>query len=93
MSDRQVASATQLRRVEVEWLDSMSEGRWVDMETAVRTATREAMCHRSVGYLIHETDDLVLLAGSRSEGGENVADTMQIPRVAVLAVHDLKGAK
>jgi hypothetical protein len=64
-----------------------------DIYTAVSRATREAMLHRSVGYLIHETEDLILLAGSRSEGGENVADTMQIPRVAVLDIHDLRRSK
>lgn len=78
------------RMVEVEWLDSMSEGRWMDTETAISRATREVMLHRSVGYLIHETDDLILLAGSRGESSEHVSDTMQIPRVAILAVHDLK---
>ena len=78
------------RIVEVEWLDAMSEGRWMDTETAISRATREVMLHRSVGYLIHETDDLILLAGSRGETSENVADTMQIPRVAVLAVRDLR---
>lgn len=79
-----------MRIVEVEWLDSVSEGRWHPKDDAIREATRDVMLHRSVGYLVHETDELILLAGSRGEDGANVADTMQIPRVAVLQVRKLR---
>ena len=79
-----------MRFVEVEWLDSVSEGRWQPREDVGREATREAMLHRSVGYLVSDTEDFVLLAGSRKEDGSWVADTMQIPKVAVLATHDLR---
>ena len=35
---------------------------------------------------------MVLIAGSRGEDESNVADTMQIPKAAVIAIHDLKAA-
>lgn len=79
-----------MRRVEIEWLDSISEGRWNDREQIERQANRANMLHRSVGYLLMDNDDFVLLAGSRGETNENYADTMQIPKVAVLAIHDLR---
>ena len=81
-----------MRVVEIEWVDSVSEGRWNDKDEALRIATLEAMLHRSVGYLLREDDDMVLIAGSRSENEYNVCDTMQIPKVAVLSMRDLKGA-
>lgn len=79
-----------MRRVEVEWLDSVGEGRWQPREVIELEATRDAMLHRSVGCLIVDTDDFVLLAGSRKEDESWFADTMQIPKTAVLAIHELR---
>ena len=79
-----------MKKVEVEWLDSISEGRWYGKDAVIAEATREAMVHRSLGYLLHENEDMVLLAGSRSETGVMVCDTMQIPRVAVLTMRELR---
>ena len=79
-----------MKRVEVEWLDSICEGSWHRRDDVIREATREAMLHRSIGYLVHENDEMVLLAGSRGESGVMVSDTMQIPRVAVLTVRELR---
>lgn len=78
-----------MKRVEVEWLDAVSEGRWHGRDAAIREATRDSMLHRSVGYLVHEDIEMVLLAGSRSESGDSIADTMQIPRVAVIDMREL----
>jgi len=76
-------------KVEVEWLDSVSEGRWSDLETVMREATYDAMCHRTTGYLLVKNKDFVLLAGSRGDDSEMVADLMQIPRRAVLNIREL----
>lgn len=75
--------------VEVEWLDSMTDGGWISKDDAIARATKDAMLHRSVGYLIHETDDMILLAGSRDEYCDQLCGTMQIPRVAVLTIKSL----
>ena len=61
-----------MRRVEIEWLDSISEGRWNSLDNIEREATRDAMCHRSIGYLIIDNDDFVLIAGSREIGRAHV---------------------
>lgn len=79
-----------MKIVEVEWVDSMSEGRWKPVADVIREATDEAMLHRSVGYLVHECEGSIVLAGSRGESGDMVADTMQIPRVAVLRTKVLR---
>lgn len=83
-----------MRLVEVEWLDSMSEGGWMRADEARRRATVDAMAHRTVGYVIDENDHSLLLAMGRSNEGDEdsrlVHDTMQIPRVAILTVRDLK---
>lgn len=78
--------------VEVQWLDSVSEGRWHAKDDVIREATYDAMLHRSVGFLVHETEELILLAGSRGENGVMVADTMQIPRSAILHIRKLRSA-
>lgn len=80
-----------MKLVEVEWLDSIGEGRWTNVEEAIRIATKSYMLHRTAGYLVHENDDMILIAGSRNETGETVADTMQIPKVAVINVRNLTG--
>jgi len=84
-----VSARKRYPKAEVEWLDSISEGRWNDLETVLREATPEAMRHRSVGYLLAKTKNHVLLAGSLGDDSAMVADTMQIPRKAVLSIREL----
>ena len=80
-------------RVEVEWIDSESDGSWMPLEQALYEAQDEAL-HRSCGYLLADTDDYVLLGLNYRDAAENVkpmvADTIRIPRVVVRAVHPLR---
>jgi hypothetical protein len=81
--------------VEVEWLDSQGEMRWQSLKDAMSTAAADDLVHRSVGYLIDDHERYVLLAAShreeRLEEPPMVGDVIQIPRVAVVAVHPLAG--
>lgn len=85
-----------MRRVEVEWIDSMGHGGWSTADEARRRATPEALRHRTLGYVLEQTDDSLLLAMGRSDEGDNdtrlVHDTMQIPLVVITAVHELRAA-
>lgn len=79
-----------MRLVEVEWLDSVSTQAWTNTEEFRRESTRDEMLHRTAGYLVEANDDMVTVAGSRSETGNSISDVMQIPRVAVLTIRHLK---
>lgn len=80
-------------RVEVEWLDSQSDGRWQALPDALRAAEADDLLHRSIGFLIDDNERYVLLAASHREEREGepvmVADVLQIPRPAVLSVRTL----
>lgn len=77
---------TPRRMVEVEWLDSVTIGDgWITRDDLQRLARDPAaMRHRTVGYLIDEGDEYLLLVGSAADDGGTVSGTMQIPRVAIL---------
>lgn len=81
------------RVVELRWLDSVGQGTWHSFDTALQDSTTEAMHHRTVGYVLHEADDYVLVAGSISESKVMVSDTMQIPRVAIIEIVELGPSK
>lgn len=80
-------------RVEVEWLDSETDGAWMPLAQALHEAEPEPL-HRSCGFLLAETDAYVLLALSYRDATDEqrpmVADTIRIPRPAVLTVHRLR---
>lgn len=88
-------SEVSFERVEVEWLDSVSDGSWMPLEQALHEAEAEPL-HYSCGYLLAEVPDYVLLALSYQDsaaGKPMVADTMRIPRPAIRAVHRVRLAK
>lgn len=65
-------------RVEVEWEDAASEDKWQTMAEAVDGLERPWMVN-SIGYLIHDTPEGVILAGSIDPEG-NVCMALKIPR-------------
>lgn len=80
------------RLVLVEWLDSDGNGGWRSIDDATREAAGDPLTCESAGWILEETDRYLLLAAARSTGRrvELVADTTQIPRVAIVAVRELK---
>jgi hypothetical protein len=80
-----------VRRVQVEWVDSVSDDGWVVREDAVTRAAKEGMLDCvSVGMLLDETEEYVLLATSHMRDGDLVQGCLQIPRAAVLSVKELR---
>jgi len=79
--------------VEVEWIDSESNSSWMSLRQALTEADPESR-HRSCGYLLIENDRYILLALSYRPAdewqNEYVADTLRIPRVAVVTMHRLQ---
>jgi hypothetical protein len=80
-----------MKRVQVTWIDSISDGAWVTREEAVSRATKDDILDcTSVGLLLADTDDYVLLATSHMRDGDLVQGLLQIPRVAVREVKELR---
>jgi hypothetical protein len=79
------------RPVRVTWLDSAGNNSWRSLASALDEFGDESQLRcRSVGYLIGESDAGVMLAQSLGhQGGDNVADTLFIPRPAILEVEAL----
>lgn len=81
-----------MKRVEIEWLDSLviDGGLWIDADM-IDEDDRDQMLHRSVGYLVSESDETLVLATSymcdqeQKIGGVNV-----IPKRCVLSIHELR---
>lgn len=71
------------RRVEVEWEDSMSTSGWAPTDKH-NELSQDLRCI-SIGYVIADTKDRVILAQSQSTHG-SAADTISIPRSAVRRV-------
>lgn len=79
--------------VYVEWVDSMGGGRWQDVEGIRECASIDNMLIKTVGWLVADEDDYVVIAHSNREGsasagaGHDAMAPLQIPRVAVMAMY------
>jgi hypothetical protein len=84
--------ADELKRVEVEWIDScrMMQG-WDTADSYRGDATIEPKVNCvSAGYLVEDSERGIIVALSRSSDHEHVADGMFIPRSAVKSVRELR---
>jgi hypothetical protein len=82
--------------VEIDWLDSVSRGRWTARKEIEEWAKGDSpsATHRSVGYLLTRTDRVIVVVQSMVGYGDDgsdemVAEAQSIPLVAVLAVRQL----
>jgi hypothetical protein len=83
-----------MKRVEIHWLDSLGSSGWAKMEEKVEEAVPSAMHHRSLGWVLREDEDGVLIAASMSlsESGpwkDNVADCTMIPRPSIVEMVEI----
>lgn len=76
-------------RVEVEWIDSCTNGVWAPPSYHI-TESKPTTC-RSIGYILVEDTKKIVVAQSMSLNTGNICDTMSIPRVAVLKIKRIKG--
>lgn len=78
------------RMVLVKWIDSGGDGRWLNRNDILEHGGL-ASCE-SVGWLIHEDDEKIILGLSlnRSTQNDDVQGYMAIPKVAVSSVIDLR---
>ena len=71
--------------VEIEWLDSQAYSGWMPQKD-MRDWNDELLC-RSVGYLLREDKDRLVLVASESV--HSFADGLSIPRVCVRNIYYL----
>ena len=77
------------QKVEIEWVDSLdvSDG-WETIEHYIEEGAM-IIC-TSVGYLIHEDEDIMILAMSHDPSNEHVGHGMTIPKVSIKKIFDLQ---
>jgi hypothetical protein len=74
-----------LRRcVEVEWVDSCTDGRWASVAIH-RKESHPSTC-RTIGYIVDNSPKHIILAQSQSIDTQHCTDTMAIPKSAVRRV-------
>lgn len=81
-----------MKRVEVEWRDSMGTGRWENRKGLLeRSSSKDWMNCRSCGYLLDKQSDRIILSLSLTEDEESVDSTLTIPAEAVTKITLLRG--
>jgi hypothetical protein len=75
--------------VEVLWLDSVGGSGWEHPDAARRDASTETMRCHTIGYLLEDTDDYLLLCMGQMENSGSVLAPLQIPKVAVIRVTEV----
>lgn len=75
-------------KVTVEWEDAASEDKWQEMSEAIAGLARPWIVN-TVGYLIHDTDEGVILAGSIDPEG-SVCMTLKIPRGMIRKIEQME---
>jgi hypothetical protein len=91
-----VGPAAEWPIVELLWIDSIAGATgWSSVGSLLEEAADNYLVHRSVGYLVAETEQSVLLVSSFQEDAEldaerNVQGGTRIPKVAILLRRELE---
>jgi hypothetical protein len=79
------------RLVLVTWIDSVTYGGWKFPDEVNKWMDNPASKIESVGYLIRENKDVVVIASSKTEGAEKQHSALTlIPKVAIKKIKTLK---
>lgn len=73
---------------EVTWNDAHSKYGWRDRESIVREA--DGLECVTVGLILVNNKEILVIAGSRSEENDNVSDITTIPQVCVKKMRRLR---
>ena len=81
-----------MKRVLVEWYDSMSYQRWRSQRELDAFVDEGMDVIKSVGFLYAKNKDLVVLIQSHhpQAGGDNFAEALMIPRACIKSIKKLK---
>jgi len=83
-----------MKRVCVQWRDSISMNRWQSKELLQEFAAEDNLLHESVGYLYSLEDDAITIVQSTAlyENG-NLSEALKVPREAVVSIRYLSLGK
>ena len=80
-----------MKVVEVTWLDyTHHDSGWRSKAHYKRQAKKTPLAHTSVGYLLADKKDYIVIYQSFGAGTRNIAEVSQIPRAAVTRVEVLR---
>ena len=71
----------------VRWVDTAGRSGWESWTDGTQEGVEEAT---SVGYLVAEHEDRVVLAQSITDNQERMADTLAIPRLAIRSMEPMR---
>lgn len=83
---------TRFKIIECIWVDSEHNSDWSKLDDVLEEQSGSLEC-RSVGYLIADKDDRIILATSISADEsteESVSAYITIPRVAIISIRELR---
>ncbi len=85
------------RLVKVQWIDSHTYVGWRDREFLIKEAQQEELLCESIGYLLYEGEDHIVLAPNLSYENDgkwgSASNVFLIPNVSIKKMEDLKIAK
>lgn len=77
----------------IRWIDSTRHmSGWQSVDYYVRESEGSMECE-TVGFIVHERDDSIMVAQSRMIEGQHVTEVIQIPVIAIQQRQDLGETK
>lgn len=68
-----------MRKIEIEWEDSESIEGWHKLQDVLDTFEKERLI-KSIGYLLKETDNYVIIVQGKQDSGGHVQHSSKIPK-------------
>ena len=68
----------------IKWIDSQSWNGWRDRNDALKWAKEETMICESVGWILYESEDRVVISSHKAHGADMVDDVWIIPKSAII---------
>lgn len=73
----------------IDWIDPWSRGGWADNPEEVNEAWKHDFSCQSVGWLIKEDKDKVMIAASRTANDSQLGDLFMVPRRCINSITQL----
>lgn len=86
-TSKEIIAAAKKRAVFIEWVDSCGAGHWQNADKV--TERLKATTVISVGYVLRDDDEEIVIAMSLDVVTEDVAHVLAIPHVAVVGIWEI----
>jgi len=75
-----------MKKVEIKWIDALSNDGWFTKEDAIKWANDDKGLIIDIGFLVHKTKDWVLISPSYSEITEQHGYLKKIPKAQIISI-------